>query len=129
MLAMLTYSARLHCAPVPVTEIAASWVDLLGRMLGALVRDRDTIPPQRSIDVRFDEFMADEMVVAKQLYEGAGEELDDDARAAIGDYLLLAGRGDPPLGGMPGRRRCAGKPPRVSQGLTSSRKPSSERHR
>lgn len=61
------------------------------------------------------------------LRPGTGDAVD--ARAAIGDYLLLAGRGDPPLGGMPGRRRCAGKPPRVSQGLTSSRKPSSERHR
>ena len=30
-------------------------------MLDALVRDRDTIPPERSIDVRFDDFMADEL--------------------------------------------------------------------
>ncbi len=60
MLAMLTYSARMYCSPVPVKEIAATWVDRLALMLGALVRDRDTIPPERSIDVRFDEFMADE---------------------------------------------------------------------
>ena len=64
MLAMLTYSARMYCSPVPVKEIAATWVDRLALMLGALVRDRDTIPPERSIDVRFDEFMADEHAVA-----------------------------------------------------------------
>jgi hypothetical protein len=93
MLAMLTYSARMHCAPVPVTEIAASWADRLGRMLGALVRDRDTIPRGQSIDVRFDEFMADEMVVAAQVYEKAGEELDDEAQAAIGGYLAGHQRG------------------------------------
>ncbi len=87
MLAMLTYSARMYCSPVPVKEIAATWIDRLALMLGALVRDRDTIPPARSIDVRFDGFMADELAVAEQVYRQAGEQLDDDARAAIASYL------------------------------------------
>ncbi|MDT5100817.1 MAG: hypothetical protein QOC76_4554 [Mycobacterium sp.] len=93
MLAMITYSARMHCSPVPVNEIAAAWNDRLASMLGALVRDRDTIPEERSIDVRFDEFMADEQAVVGQVYEQAGEDLDDDARAAIADYLAGHQRG------------------------------------
>ncbi len=64
MLAMQTYTARMHRSPVPVREIAASWVDRLVLMLGALVRDREVIPPDRSIDVRFDDFMANELGVA-----------------------------------------------------------------
>jgi hypothetical protein len=93
MLAMITYSARMYCSPVPVNEIAAAWNDRLASMLGALVRDRDTIPPERSIDVRFDEFMADEQAVVGQVYEQAGEDLDDDARAAVADYLAGHQRG------------------------------------
>ena len=93
MLAMLTYSARMYCSPVPVKEIAATWLDRLALMLGALVRDRDTIPPDRSIDVRFDEFMADELAVAEQVYRQAGERLDDDARTAMADYLAGHQRG------------------------------------
>jgi hypothetical protein len=93
MLAMITYSARMYCSPVPVTEIAAAWNDRLASMLGALVRDRDTIPAERSIDVRFDEFMADEQAVVGRVYEQAGEDLDDDARAAIADYLAGHQRG------------------------------------
>ncbi len=93
MLAMITYSARMYCSPVPVKEIAATWVDRLAVMLGALVRDRDTIPPERSIDVRFDEFMADEPGVAAEVYARAGERLDDDARAAMADYLAGHQRG------------------------------------
>jgi hypothetical protein len=93
MLAMITYSARMYCSPVPVNEIAAAWNDRLASMLGALVRDRDTIPEERSIDVRFDEFMADEQAVVGQVYEQAGEDLDDDARAAIADYLAGHQRG------------------------------------
>jgi hypothetical protein len=93
MLAMITYSARMYCSPVPVNEIAAAWNDRLASMLGALVRDRDTIPAERSMDVRFDEFMADEQAVVGQVYEQAGEDLDDDARAAIADYLAGHQRG------------------------------------
>src|SRR6202048_3229427 len=53
MIAMITYSARMHCSPVPVQEIAASWVDRLERMLAALIRDRSVIGPERSTDVPF----------------------------------------------------------------------------
>ncbi len=93
MLAMLSYTARMHCSPVPVHEIAASWVDRLQRMLDALVDDRDVIPPQRSIDVRFDDFMADELGVAEQVYDLAGEPLTTAARTAITGYLRGHQRG------------------------------------
>ncbi|HEX3283466.1 MAG TPA: sulfotransferase [Mycobacterium sp.] len=93
MLAMITYAARMYCSPVPVTEIASTWVDRLALMLGALVRDRDAIPPEQSIDVRFDEFMADEFAIAAQVYDQAGENLDDAARTAIADYLAGHQRG------------------------------------
>jgi hypothetical protein len=87
MLAMLTYTARMHRSPVPVQEIAASWCDRLELMLNALVKDRDRLPPERSIDVRFDEFMADEWGTVERIYELAGEPLTDAARAAMVDYL------------------------------------------
>jgi hypothetical protein len=93
MLAMITYAARMYCSPVPVNDIASTWIERLGLMLNALVRDRDTIPPERSIDVRFDEFMTDEMAVVAQVYEQAGEALDDDAREAVGGYLAGHQRG------------------------------------
>ncbi|MGY4867206.1 sulfotransferase family protein [Mycolicibacterium elephantis] len=87
MLAMLAYSARMHCSPVPVDDIAASWMDRLELMLGALIRDRDVIPAQRSIDVRFDDFMADEMGIAASIYELAGETISDQEQAAMLGYL------------------------------------------
>jgi hypothetical protein len=93
MIAMITYSARMHRAPVPVRQIAEYWIDRLDRMLSALVRDRDTIGPERSIDIRFDEFMADELGVAERVYALAGEPLTDDARAAVADYLAGHHRG------------------------------------
>ena len=87
MVAMITYSARMHRRPVPVEQIAHSWIDRLEQMLNALVRDRDTIGPDRSIDIRFDDFMADEIGVAEKVYDLAGEPFTEPARNAVADYL------------------------------------------
>jgi hypothetical protein len=72
---------------VPVEDIAASWVDRLDVILAAFVRDRGLIGPERSVDVRFDDFMADELGVTEQIYALAGERVTDEARTAMTDYL------------------------------------------
>jgi sulfotransferase family protein len=95
MLALLTYSARMHRSPVPVREIATSWSGRLELMLDALMRDRDLIPPECSTDIRFDDFMADELGVAARIYDLAGEPLTDAARTAMSDYLDYHQRGRP----------------------------------
>jgi hypothetical protein len=83
----------MHRSPVPVVQIANSWIDRLGQMLTSLVRDRDTIGPDRSIDIRFDDFMADELGVAQRVYALAGEPFTDAARSAVTDYLAGHRRG------------------------------------
>lgn len=93
MIAMITYSARMHRSPVPVEEIAASWIDRLAEMLTALVRDRETIGPERSIDIRFDDFMANETGVAERVYALAGEPFTAEVRTAINEYLAAHRRG------------------------------------
>ena len=87
MVAMLAYTARTHRSPVPVEDIAAGWIDRLELMLAALVGDRDVIPPGRSIDVSFDDFMADQLGVAEQVYGLVGEPMTDEVRAAMAEYL------------------------------------------
>lgn len=87
MIAMITYSARMHRSPVPVEEIAASWVGRLDDMLAAFLRDRDVVGPERSVDVRFDDFMADELGVTERIYELAGEPVTEGARSAMATYL------------------------------------------
>ena len=112
MLAMLTYSARMHCYPVPVQEIAATWIDRLELMLNALVRDRDVLPPERSIDIRFDDFMADEMGVAARIYDLAGEAAV--RRGAGGDR------------GLPGR--TSARPARPHRDVRRNVRPRRGRH-
>lgn len=87
MITMIAYSARMHRDPVPLHDTATLWIDRLDHMLSALLRDRDTLAADRSIDVRFDDFMADEPGVAEAVYALAGEPLTDDDRAAMAAYL------------------------------------------
>jgi Sulfotransferase family len=93
MIAMITYSARMHRSAVPVEEIAATWADRLDLMLCSLVRDRGVIGPERSLDIRFDDFMASELGVAEQVYALAGEPVTDGARTAMADYVSGHQRG------------------------------------
>ncbi len=93
MVAMLVYSARMHRSQVPVEEIAAAWMDRLEIMLAALIRDRGVIAPERSIDVRFADFMADELGVAEQVFGLVGEPVTDEGRAAMADYIANHQRG------------------------------------
>jgi hypothetical protein len=90
---MIAYSARLSAADPDPRIVARYWSARIEDMLRACVRDRDILPEAQSIDVRFDEFMADELAVAEQVYSQAGEHLDDEARAAITGYLTGHQRG------------------------------------
>jgi len=93
MCTMVAYTARMHRAPVPAAEIGRYWADRLEVMLGALVRDRSAIPAERSVDVRFEEFMADDLATAEQVYALAGEEVTPAAAAAMANYLAGHQRG------------------------------------
>lgn len=84
---MIGYSARMHRSPVPAEELGRAWADRVHRMLDSLIRDRDLLAPERTVDIRFDEFMADDLATAARVYELAGEPLDDKALAAMRTYL------------------------------------------
>jgi hypothetical protein len=58
-----------------------------------LIRDRDTIGPERSVDIRFDDFMANDAGVAEQVYALAGEPFTEEAHTAIAGYLARHQRG------------------------------------
>ena len=81
----------------------AYWADRIERLLSASVRDRHLVPADRSVDVLFHEFMADDVATVERIYETAGLTMTAEARAAID---RLPGR--PRAGqGRPGRLRRA----------------------
>jgi hypothetical protein len=87
MATMVAYSARMSQEPPDPHRMGAYWSDRVERMLRACVRDRDVLPPEQTIDVRFHEFMADDLAMVERVYDLAGQPLDDRARAAMSQFL------------------------------------------
>src|SRR5690606_11344336 len=56
-------------------------------MLADCLRDRELLDPDRSLDVEFTEFMADDLAVVARVYELAGQPHDEAARAGHAAYL------------------------------------------
>jgi hypothetical protein len=90
---MVAYTARLHADPVDPATIGRSWADRVEAMLRACVRDRDVLPATQSLDVRFDDFMRDDMAVVHEIYELSGQPFDDGARSGIEAYRAGHERG------------------------------------
>ncbi len=65
---MATYGHWQSRDPVDPADIGSYWADRIERMLTAGVRDRDLLPADQSIDVRFDEFMADDVAMVERIY-------------------------------------------------------------
>ena len=87
MTTMVTYTSRLQLAHVDPLVVGGYWVERVADLLDACVRDRDVLPAAQSMDVRFHEFMADDLGTVADIYELAGQPLDDAAQAAHQGYL------------------------------------------
>ncbi|MCB1015737.1 MAG: sulfotransferase, partial [Acidimicrobiales bacterium] len=93
MATMVAYSARMALARPDPVAIGRYWADRVEHLLGACVRDRDLLPADRSLDVRFDDFMADDVALALAVEDLAGLPRDEAGTAAIADYVATHPRG------------------------------------
>ena len=90
---MLAYGARMtYKSPRPEWYLEY-WTDRIRRLLEASVRDRHLLPEDRTIDVLFHEFMADDVAMVERIYEVAGLPMTPEARAQIDAYMAAHPRG------------------------------------
>ena len=90
---MLTYVARLSLEPVDPMRIGGYWADRIERMLRSCVDERDVLPADQTIDVHFDEFMADDVATVQRIYELAGQPFTGDVKAAMDEFMADHPRG------------------------------------
>jgi hypothetical protein len=96
---MACYGARTTYRTTRPEWYRDYWTDRIGRLLDASLRDRDReraahrLSPDRTVDVLFHEYMADEMGTLERVYECAGIPLTDRARAEIASYQAAHPRG------------------------------------
>ncbi|HEU4360123.1 MAG TPA: sulfotransferase [Mycobacterium sp.] len=93
MTTMISYAARMGCEHPDPVKISRYWFDRADDLLTGCLRDRDVLPADQSIDVRFEDFMADEEGTIAGIYELAGQPLDTRARQAMSCF-----RGEHPRG-------------------------------
>jgi hypothetical protein len=93
MLVMLAYSARMNVAHPEPTRYGALWAPRLELMLRACADQRDLLPDAQTIDVRFDEFMADDIAMVRRVYEVADQPFTEATRAAMVGYMAEHPRG------------------------------------
>lgn len=93
MTTMVSYAARMACAHPDPIDISRQWIYRGGDLLDGCVRDRDVLPAGQSIDVRFDDFMADEESTVAAIYALAGQPYDDAARTAMAAFRIEHPRG------------------------------------
>ncbi|MFO1537669.1 MAG: sulfotransferase family protein [Actinomycetota bacterium] len=90
---MMAYAARMSYRDTRPEWYLEYWTDRMRRLLERGVRDRHLLPTDRTLDVHFDRYMADEVGTVAEVYDLAGLALTDEARARIEAYRAAHPRG------------------------------------
>ena len=93
MATMMTYVMRMTVDKVDVPTVANYWITRIDELLSGCMRDHDSLPPDRTIDIRFDKFMADDLAMVERVWETADYRPTPESRAAVVDYLAGHTRG------------------------------------
>ncbi len=90
---MLAYGDRIRRTRVDPKAVADYWIDRVERMLRACVRDRELLPKERSMDVLFHEFMADDIAMVERIYTLAELPVTEQSRAELQAFMQANPRG------------------------------------
>lgn len=93
MMTMICYATRMAVTRPDVAKLTEHWLNRIDDLLAGCIRDRDALPAGRSIDVRFDDFMADERGTLADIYRLADQPFGDEVRGAMTDFLTEHPRG------------------------------------
>jgi hypothetical protein len=90
---MLAYGDRVRRPAIERESLADYWVDRIDHLLRACVRDRDLLPADRTVDVLFHEFMADDVAMVERIYERNDRPMTQPARADLDAFMAANPRG------------------------------------
>jgi hypothetical protein len=84
---MLAYGDRMRRRAVELDDLASYWIERIATLLDACVRDRNLLPGDRTVDVHFDEFMADDIAMVERVFTRNDHPMTPDARHQLDTYL------------------------------------------
>ena len=88
-----TYGLRMATRHIDPRRVGAYWSARIEDLLMASIRDRGRIPAHQVMDLRFHEFMADEVAAVARIYEFAGQPGGEGALALVRAYQDANPRG------------------------------------
>jgi len=90
---MISYGDRIRRTRIDPKATANYWIDRIERLLRACVRDRDLLPPARSIDILFHEYMADQKAVVARVLAMADLPMTPESERDVEHFLHANPRG------------------------------------
>lgn len=90
---MGAYSLRMNCGAIDPIEVGRYWADRIETMLRASIEDRSRIPADQVFDMRFHDFMADDVAMVERIYAFAQQPMTAGAKRAMDDYMVENPRG------------------------------------
>ncbi len=90
---MIAYTARMTQEVVDPVRVGHYWAGIVEDFLRAAVDDHDVLPAAQTIDVTFDDFMADDVAMVERIYALADQPFTDETRAAMRTFMVDHPRG------------------------------------
>ena len=90
---MIAYGERNFYPDIDTQGLLEYWTDRVEKLLRACVRDRAIWPEAQSVDVPFEQFMADDMAVVRQVRAKAGLPETEQANREVADFIASHPRG------------------------------------
>jgi hypothetical protein len=90
---MACYGARTAYRATRPEWYRDYWTERIGTLLDSSLRDRHLLAEDRTVDVFFDQYMADELGTLERVYDCAGIALTQQTRADIAEYQAAHPRG------------------------------------
>lgn len=87
MCTMDTYGKRMNNCPIDPHINGRYWADRTEDLLRASVKDRPLIPESQVIDVRFHEYMTDQITMVKRVYQFAEQPFSDETAKALQCFI------------------------------------------
>lgn len=93
LVTMMTYTARMSRRLDRLVDVGRYWADRVTLMFQALLEGRHLLPDAQSMDIRFEDFMADDVVMVRRIYEFVAQPFDDTVEAGMRDFMVAHPRG------------------------------------
>ena len=93
MATMIAYTSRMSLRHVDPVAIGRYWSARCEDLFLACADDRDLLPADRSIDVVFHEFMADDIATVESIYAVADQPFTDATRQSMEAFMDAHPRG------------------------------------